>query len=42
MKNLSEKLAAYNDALSPLLEELRAAFIKVINQNLALMNLLKQ
>ena len=32
VKNPSEKLAAHNDALYPLMEELRLAFVNVINQ----------
>ena len=32
VKNPSEKLAAPNDALYPLMEELRLAFVNVINQ----------
>jgi len=33
VKNPSEKLAAHNDALYPLMEELRQVFIKVVNQS---------
>ena len=33
MKNPSEKLAAYNDVLYPLMEELKRVFLRVVNQN---------
>ena len=32
MKSPSEKFAAHNDALDPLMEKLRRAFIRVVNQ----------
>jgi len=33
VKNPSEKFAAHKDALYPLMDELRQAFIRVVNQN---------
>ena len=32
MKTISERLTAHNDALAPLLEELRQALVKVVNR----------